>query len=138
MGLPRRARCSAMTTTVRTNDLVGAALDWAVATAVGVPIRLEPPCYGLPWRPYRNDLDRSRYNPSVNWVIGGPLIDQHCKLFGLHKVRAEWRAFAYQHRSETDMQRLAGGPTALVAFCRALVLVHLGDTINVPAELAPA
>ncbi|MBA1243421.1 phage protein NinX family protein [Pseudomonas japonica] len=127
-----------MTTQVRTGDLIGGALDWAVAKAVGVPVRLEPPCYGLPWRPYRNDLDRSRYNPSVNWAIGGALIDQHCKVFGLHRGHAEWRAFAYRPYLDARLQRLAGGPTVLIAFCRALVLVHLGDMINIPAELSPA
>lgn len=127
-----------MTTEVRTVDLIGGALDWAVAQAMGVPIRLEPPCYGLPWRTYRNDLDRSRYNPSVNWAIGGLLIELHCTTFGLHHGHAEWRAFAYRPYLETGLKRLAGGPTALVAFCRALVLVHLGDTVTVPAELVLA
>lgn len=119
-------------------ELTGPALDWAVAKVAGVRVQLAEPHYGLPWRPYRADHDGSRYNPSVNWGECGPLIDQHCKIFGLNKAVGEWRAFAYRPFGETGLQRLAGGPTALIAFCRALVLVHLGDEIDIPAELAPA
>ncbi|WP_313447383.1 phage protein NinX family protein, partial [Pseudomonas sp.] len=35
---------------VKTSDLVGEALGWAVGTAEGLNLELVPPQYGNPWR----------------------------------------------------------------------------------------
>lgn len=125
---------------VRVSNLAGAALDWAVATVEGVETS---------WRHGRElvkvhdrggikliESIRSAYSPSADWSQGGPLIDKH--LGSIHHN---------PHLEDSRCRYSAGpagagiwlyGPTALVAFCRTLVLTKLGDTVQVPKELIHA
>ena len=126
---------------VKTADLTGPALDWAVAQAEGLETFLVGPQYGVPWRVFWKKrgqalVQDALYNPHENWALGGPLADKHCKVFGLNKhigENGEWRAFAY--KDSPQLMRLAGGETLLVAICRSIALLHLGDTVQVPKEL---
>jgi hypothetical protein len=132
-------------TEVNTADLLPPALDWAVAKAEGrclhERIRIVR---------YNDDSDhicedcgkdtymepsRHSWKPSTDWAQGGRLMDVHCKGFGLVQGGADvrWRSFAYGE----GMQRMCGGETILIAFCRALVALKLGDTVSVPKGLAP-
>ncbi|WP_054904581.1 phage protein NinX family protein [Pseudomonas sp. NBRC 111144] len=122
---------------VRVSNLVGAALDWAVAQVEGVETS---------WR-YGRELVkvhdrggiklvesiRSIYSPSIDWSQGGPLVDKHHG--GLHYEA---------HLADANFRYSSGpgrtgfwcyGPTALIAFCRGLVKAKLGDTVQVPKEL---
>ncbi|MPS98252.1 MAG: DUF2591 domain-containing protein [Pseudomonas sp.] len=123
-------------------DLSGEALGWAVGKAEGLDVYLEPPGYnGVPWRVFARYQGEAiehtkRYNPWEDWALGGPLADRHCKVVGFNKhIRedGEWRAFAY--KSAPLLMRLAGGESLLVAICRAIVLLHRGETVQVPREL---
>lgn len=120
---------------VRYSDLDGAALAFAVATAEGrVPI-LHPPTYGLPWRVVVEEAGRLvAWRPYVDWAQGGPLLDAWLVGFGCVQDvdRRQFRAFAY---STPPSQRLAGGPTLLIAACRARVRAVLGEWVGIPAEL---
>lgn len=124
---------------VKTADLFGHALDWAVAKAEGLQPRLEAPHYGSPWRVFVGTTfgNDKIYDPHRSWSIAGPLIEKHCKGFGLVQDGTDrrWRSFAY--RPTDGMQRLSGGETVLIAVCRAIVNVHIGDTVQVPKELMP-
>ncbi|MGI9563831.1 phage protein NinX family protein [Pseudomonas fulva] len=122
---------------VRAANLVGAALDWAVAEVEGIETS---------WRYGRELVQvhdrggiklvesiRSIYSPSIDWSQGGPLIDKH-------QASAHYQA----HLADAQFRYSAGpagsgfwcyGPTALVAFCRSLVKAKLGDTVQVPKEL---
>ncbi len=124
---------------VRAANLVGAALDWAVAEVEGIETS---------WRYGRELVQvhdrggiklvesiRSIYSPSIDWSQGGPLIDKH-------QASAHYQA----HLADAQFRYSAGpagsgfwcyGPTALVAFCRSLVKAKLGDTVQVPKELMP-
>ncbi|WP_445672652.1 phage protein NinX family protein [Pseudomonas inefficax] len=122
---------------VRVSNLVGAALDWAVAQVEGIETS---------WR-YGRELVkvhdrggiklvesiRSIYSPSIDWSQGGPLVDKHHG--GLHYEA---------HLADANFRYSSGpgrtgfwcyGPTALIAFCRGLVKAKLGDTVQVPKEL---
>lgn len=122
---------------VRVSNLLGAPLDWAVAQVEGIETS---------WR-YGRELVkvhdrggikliesiRSIYSPSSDWSQGGPLIEKH--LGSIHHN---------PHLEDSSCRYSAGpagagiwlyGPTALVAFCRTLVLTKLGDTVQVPKEL---
>lgn len=121
---------------VRVSNLIGAALDWSVAMATdaaeiaigehGVTCIYDTPDGGC-WT--------NIYQPSKDWSQGGLLIDEH-----------SGSAHHNPHLEDNSCRYSAGpagagiwlyGPTALVAFCRTLVLTKLGDTVQVPKELMP-
>ncbi|MRT61516.1 DUF2591 domain-containing protein [Pseudomonas sp. CAH-1] len=127
---------------VKTADLVGEALGWAVGMAEGLELELEPPHYNTSWRVFARHRytvteQAKRFNPWEDWALGGPLLDKHCKGFGMLQdgTESRYRAFAYNRSS--GFSRLAGGPTILVAGCRAIVALNIGDTVQVPKELMP-
>jgi hypothetical protein len=119
---------------VQTTDLAGAALDWAVAKVEEVPVLIASPQYGTNWRVYKPGFG-GKYSPSTDWAVGGLLLDKHCTSFGVIQdvTASRWRSFAY--KAETGMSRLAGGESILIAACRAIVTLNLGDTVQVPKEL---
>jgi len=123
---------------VKTAELVGPALDWAVGIADG-------------WeadRPQDGQLRKTRcgvtqcvlvgaqrlcpegyrYSPSTDWSQGGPLIEKYLVGFGLYP-----NAF-FACTGLNDDAGAAHGPTHLIAACRAIVASKLGDVVQVPAE----
>lgn len=127
---------------VRVSNLVGAALDWAVAQVEGISTIMLSPRKDEPPKPFAlfgslalsvGGEDQSSYTPSSCWHCGGPLIDKHNG--GLHYEA---------HLADANFRYSSGpgrtgfwcyGPTALIAFCRGLVKAKLGDTVQVPKEL---
>lgn len=114
---------------IKTSELEGVGLDWAVEKALGgvrKGHRVDFPsgywCVGL-------------YRPSTGWDQGGPLISRRLvKLTPLQKdvgKLAYWRA-AIMVPMDTI---IADGPTALIAAMRAIVAAELGETVDVPEEL---
>jgi len=122
-------------------DLSGEALAWAVGEVEGVELHLDGPReYLTDWRVYyrRGGLVSyrfDRYNPQEDWMLGGPLADKHCKSFGMLQdgTSKKWRSVAY--KNGPLLMRLAGGDSILVAICRAIVLLHRGETVHVPKVL---
>jgi hypothetical protein len=139
---------------VKTADLAGHALDWAV----GKSIAWIEPIFGIGQISYiaadnflmmaSPDPDEpddvtlvehfnhySQWSPSRLWSQGGPLMDKYCKGFGMLQdgTDTRWRSFAFN--PDSGMQRMLGGETILIAFCRALTALKLGETVRVPAEL---
>ena len=113
---------------VKTARLIGAALDWAVAKTEAVPVFIDH----QGWVRKLPD-DTSAWRPSWNWSQGGPLFDKHLG-----------SAHHNPHLGDSSCSYSAGpagagiwlyGPTALIAFCRTLVMTKLGDTVHVPKEL---
>lgn len=115
---------------VKTADLIGKALDYAVAVAEGHPL-CEECMHGtdaLIIGTGRGDL--KGFSPSTDWNQGGPLIEKYlCQV----KIQPPyWQACA---RKEFGITWIYGdGDTALIAACRAIVAAKLGDTISVPEE----
>lgn len=121
---------------VKTTDLAGEALGWAVGKAEGLDVFLAPPEYGNPWRVfvrYRAKVTErtERYNPWEDWALGGLLIQKYRVGFGLYSDSF----FAVTGLDDTPGD--ADGLTHLVAACRAIVAAKLGDTVQVPKELMP-
>ncbi|MDN5519157.1 DUF2591 domain-containing protein [Pseudomonas sp.] len=123
-------------TEVKTADLVGEALGWAVGTAEGLDLFMAPPEYGNPWRVFARYQGQAiehtkRYNPWEDWAVGGPLLANYRVGFGL---------YSDSFFAVTGLDELPGdadGSTHLVAACRAIVAAKLGDTVQVPKELMP-
>lgn len=123
-------------TEVKTVDLVGEQLAWAVGKAEGLDVKLEPPIYGNPWRVfarYTGEVTARdvRYDPHENWALGGPLIHKHRIGFGLYP-----NAY-FACTGLNDDAGEASGPTHLIAAGRAIVTAKLGEAVQVPKELQP-
>jgi len=128
------------TVEVKTSELTGAALDWAVAKCNGKGIEFDDP--NDPWLTVDGVADRPlhSYTPSSDWSQGGPLIEQHgievfCNLSAEQASRfkdasPDWRACMNRGRSEHSY-----GPTPLIAAMRCLVAAKLGDMVQIPSEL---
>lgn len=116
---------------VKVAELIGLALDWAVAKCEG---RIETGGYGEPVVIYRElhlhycdvVLDAT-YSPSTDWAQGGPLIDSAgiAVSFG-----PQWTAVHNRRLGHCYY-----GPTPLIAICRCYVASKLGDTVDIPEEL---
>ena len=122
---------------MKTSELTGAALDWAVAQAEG-NVRLQYDSREgliinniLGWIPYR---------PSAAWQQGGPIIEREkVDLFTEKQTYPEsWCASVARDQSGHSLigWRLHQyGPTPLIAAMRCFVASRLGDEIEIPEEL---
>ena len=104
---------------MKTAELTGPALDWAVAKFEGVT---DWDSVDLVFR----DDDFCWYEPSTNWAQGGPIIERE-EICVLAPVRGLWRG-----RKEGRTQY---GPTPLIAAMRCYVASKLGDDVEIPEEL---
>lgn len=110
---------------MKTSQLTGAALDWAVSK-----------CWGIVWE--QGDLDAGEYGPgfrpSTDWEDGGPIIEKH----GIHLEWSEshehWLAYSWDRFSNPN-HHMTDGDTALIAAMRCYVASKLGDEVDVPREL---
>ena len=109
---------------IKTSELTGAALDWAVAKCEGVETEkfAESPSLF-----FGKGFDKWR--PSTDWAQGGPIIEREGINIGCHLDGAEWVARNYWGEYESI------GHTALVAAMRCLVASRFGDEIEIPEEL---
>ncbi len=137
---------------MKTSELTGAALDWAVAK-----------CERLKG----NVIEAVRVgelSPSTQWHWGGPIIEREgvsviqleresipdAKGFWQGKYRDQWGAVIgdrhspeEQHGSQGDYwgrsyhvdENAVSGPTPLIAAMRCYVASKLGDDVDVPEEL---
>lgn len=127
---------------VKTADLSGEALGWAVGKAEGLDLHLEPPGYnGVPWRVFarhRGDVTEQskRYNPWEDWALGGPLVET--REITIQPSAWDWQRKCVLWRGQQeDENRFFEHVTPLVAAMRAVAHARLGNTVNVPKELMP-
>ncbi|ERV86752.1 TPA: DUF2591 family protein [Pseudomonas aeruginosa] len=152
------------TVEVKTCDLEGPALDWAVAHATKAwewahewfpTMTLDPTfirvvarecprgphgalvvtCLLEPRNPFRQDPQP--FNPSTDWSQGGPLIEKY--RFEFEWVGSDWHGeplnFFTACGFDMPADATSAGPTHLIAACRAIVRAKYGKTVSVPAEL---
>jgi len=109
---------------MKTNELTGAALDWAVARCEFVG--------DLPFVSIGGELrskhDAWHYQPSTDWAQGGPIIEREgiellCESLGFRWVAMPQKGPEWQ------------GPTPLIAAMRCYVASKLGAEVDVPEEL---
>lgn len=128
---------------IPTQDLTGAALDWAVAKAEGhridnyeadngtniIGVTVDGFTHIIQGGSTLEKIRFGTYQPSTKWKFSGPIIER--EMLGVMPVSdATWRA--------ADVDGANGyGPTALIAAMRCLVAAKLGPTVDVPEELAP-
>jgi hypothetical protein len=135
---------------IKTQDLTGPALDWAVAKASGrlgawrrdesrpgtsiLDIDFDehgelceyvPGSRRDPYKPWR---------PSTDWSQGGPIIER--ERINLMFCAGFWRA-TKDDRPTSGERAEEDGPTVLIAAMRCFVASKLGDEIEIPEELTP-
>jgi len=108
---------------VKTAELIGPLLDWAVAQAEGISLRIY---HGEVLRDY--DGFPQFWRPSTDWSQGGPLIEKYA-------IEFEWVTDLALRAEIPSCGTAAHARTHLVAACRAIVASVLGDTVSVPREL---
>lgn len=130
---------------MKTNELIGPPLDWAVAKCDGANVEVhsadmitkrrlqyltqEEADTLPPPKPYLVVPGVGNANYSTDWSQGGPIIEREniwlthhvaAKMHGAHKGDEHW------------FQR---GPTTLVAAMRCYVASKLGNEVEIPEEL---
>jgi len=104
---------------IKTSELTGAALDWAVARCEG----------GVG----NNQLVGAWYSPSTDWAQGGPIIEREV-ISLIHPKHDCWTAHCYDKTLDDESYTL-DGPTPLIAAMRCYVASKLGDEVEIPEEL---
>lgn len=123
---------------IKTTELTGAALDWAVARCEG---RQEPELmdnFVVAWYTWGN----AHY--STDWAIGGPIIERK-RLTVMYDDDWKFDPTDPEDNGERWMantndvyyEPTAYGPTPLIAAMRCHVASEMGDEIEIPKELTP-
>lgn len=109
---------------MKTSELTGAALDWAVAKCVGFPVR--------------DGFDDNCPEYSTDWAQGGPIIEREkigiercihaCEYHG-------WTALKDYSFEASVPEETTWGDTPLIAAMRCYVASKMGDEIEIPTEL---
>lgn len=103
---------------MKTSELTGAALDWAVAKCEGVEFTYEDhPAHELICFKY-----------STDWAQGGPIIEREM-IELVPQSDSLWDAMYRGQHIPND------GPTPLIAAMRCYVASKLGDEVELPKEL---
>jgi hypothetical protein len=97
-----------MEAVMKTSELTGAALDWAVAK-----------CEELEGVDYE-------FSPTTDWLQGGPIIER--------EVIDVWST-GIKNWGAANGHRTGSGPTPLIAAMRCFVLSKLGEEVEIPEEL---
>ena len=112
---------------MKTNELTGAALDWAVAKCEAFKTKVE--IEGIVWLlDSRGDISRN-FNPSSNWSWGGPIIEEEGISISSHLDGDEWFARDYWGLNKQAAEK------PLIAAMRCYVASKLGDEVEIPEEI---
>jgi hypothetical protein len=123
---------------IKTDELQGAALDWAVAKCEGHETLM---CRGK----LETLFTENGWTPSTDWAQGGPIIERE-KLgvwWATHYVDGDGVEYGNHWYAETGCTddnadgpyRVATGETPLIATMRCYVATKLGDEVEIPEEL---
>jgi hypothetical protein len=120
---------------MKTSELTGAALDWAVAKCVWTdrPVVAKAGCrISVTVSPDSDPNDptlRFFYETSTNWAQGGPIIERELlKISPYHNQGGWWAEHAIT-------KKVFDGPTPLIAAMRCYVASKLGNEVEIPEEL---
>lgn len=107
---------------MKTSELTGAALDWAVAKCEGITLN--------EGNTVTNDCDV--FAPSIDWERGGPIIEREeiCLTVDDGQWTAEINAHSFHNRKHHQ--------SPLIAAMRCYVASKLGDEVTIPDELMEA
>ena len=117
---------------MKTSELTGAALDWAVAKCEGVVDERD-----FAWYWDRKDW----FEYSTDWALSGPIIERE-EINLLKRDDRPWSGYAYRYGKHKKLRGQRGceifratGPTPLIAAMRCYVASKLGDEVEIQEEL---
>ena len=116
---------------MKTAELTGAALDWAVAKCEGVKLWPKPQAHGFLEVSWGEEDGCLIYSPSTDWKTGGPIIERES--INLNKEHDDIHAIIMEPHGH-DWTEIVGS-TPLIAAMRCYVASKLGDEVDVPKEL---
>ena len=148
---------------MKTSELIGPALDWAVAKCEGLkecmvfgrgsvkdsgfavpntnggykPVLLK--CVHDKWYKrcdgYPWGRDQVIWQPSTDWSQGGPIIERERIQVFPHNGASEWCGVIHVPRDGYTGILTQDGPTPLIAAMRCYCYGKLGDEVKIPKEL---
>jgi hypothetical protein len=116
---------------IKTSELAGAALDWAVAKCEVYPISV---WYDEDELPMVRDDEVPEWQPSTEWAQGGPIIEREWLDITPWPNESD-EELQWQCKQHDSIDCVAFGPTPLIAAMRCYVASKLGDEVEIPAEL---
>jgi hypothetical protein len=111
---------------MKTSELTGAALDWAVAKCEGHTVNLLE---------VKGQRFMRLHKYSNDWAQGGPIIEREKIEITPWGVNGDWQARDFYEPSPGVPCAVQYGPTPLIAAMRCYVASKLGDDIDIPEEL---
>ena len=111
---------------IKTSELIGPALDWAVAM-----------CEGRAWPDNAAKfLGERYYKPSTDWSQGGPLIE-HLRGNSDHQflIESDGKNVHVLSWPSAHIHFSGYGPTLLIAAMRCYVASKLGDEVEVVSNI---
>ena len=128
---------------IKTKELAGPALDWAVAKCEGLKLYRNALLGGQIKEGWwvsgyymnpNNWIPLNLLNFSTNWAQGGPIIERERINVVAFQSSTDWGAEPHtQWKHDARLSRR--GPTPLIAAMRCYVTNKLGDTVDVPDNL---
>jgi len=112
---------------MKTSELTGAALDWAVAKCEGFTDYDHDTETMLPPRKEYGRVNLDEYSYSTDWARGGPIIERE----GI-TLRNFIQGDAWDAELDYEETFLQSGPTPLIAAMRCYVASKLGDEVEIP------
>ena len=112
---------------IKTKDLTGAALDWAVAKCENSDTSIEHFIAMHSHYAY----DHGTFDYSTNWAQGGPIIERE-----RISIR-QWTnvPLVHAYMPQDNAPWLSDGTSPLIAAMRCYCSFKLGDEVDVPEEL---
>jgi len=125
---------------MKTSELTGAALDWAVAKAEGATdfwfdtvatywVKLDGKDRAL-----RYGWAQS-YLPSTEWAHGGPIIEREGIGIWMYQWNEQGEPEVGWYAEDKDGDHVRTAPIPLIAAMRCYVASVLGDEVEIPKEL---
>lgn len=122
---------------IKTSELTGAALDYAVSLITNPEWTDEDRWYNTLGYVDTGNPDDEPYMPSENWAQGGPIIERMeigIKRHAPCSAGREWEA-SPSITAKGAGGRWGYGPTPLIAAMRCYVASVIGDEVEIPDEL---
>ena len=131
---------------MKTSELTGAALDWAVAKCMTggelfqsgrIARAVVLHSVGRTVAPYfvKDSGMMCAFEPSTDWAQGGPIIERIKGFQFKHWLESNRESQCQAEIHNYDGDWIAFGPTPLIAAMRCYVASRLGDNVSIPADL---
>lgn len=114
---------------MKTSELTGVALDWAVSKAEGDELT----CKSIQYPEYAKHYPK--VSPSTNWAQGGPIIEREGMGIWMYQWNEQGEPELGWYAEDKDGDHVRTGATPLEAAMRCYVTSKLGDDVQIPEEL---